>query len=356
MFAAQKPIAPAIASPPLRRVPDVVDRRPRAGGERRRQRREPPDQYAEALAARERGHPPLEVLGQQRDREEDQDHRPGDRRRDRRQLEVVAAVENLRPQQDPVDHQAEHVDGVEEDEEGDHPAGGLRPLHPRLAERPVGEDDAARAAGREQPRRRQPGHRDLVRLAPVQVQHVLADDAAEEGDVGREGADVEGERDDDPGQVPLSERGERVVEPDDLREEDVDRGDEQADDQEGLHAGACGSVRSEGSCSSPSSSASAVAASSPGPDTWPWAPPLPEPDEGVTLTRTLPRLADRSRPAPRSRVRDPLEALDRVAEGKRQRLEVGLAAAHERHQGSARDQVGDVVLAEVDEREPERPA
>ena len=62
----------------------------------------------------------------------------------------------------PLIDQRQHVDRVEEDEEGDHPRGRLLARHPGLAQRPVGEDDPAGAAGREQPRRRQARHRDLV--------------------------------------------------------------------------------------------------------------------------------------------------------------------------------------------------
>ena len=72
------------------------------------------------------------------------------------------AAEDAGAQQDPVDQQGDHVDRVEEDEEGDHPRGGLLARHPGLAQRPVGEDDAAGAAGREQPGRREAGHRDVV--------------------------------------------------------------------------------------------------------------------------------------------------------------------------------------------------
>ena len=55
----------------------------------------------------------------------------------------------------PLISRVEHVDRVEEDEEGDHPRRRLLARHPRLAQRPVGEHDAAGAAGREQPRRRE---------------------------------------------------------------------------------------------------------------------------------------------------------------------------------------------------------
>ena len=65
------------------------------------------------------------------------------------------AGEHVGPQQDAEDDQRDEVEGVEEDEEGDHPADRLAPLHPGLAQGPVGEQDAAGAAGGEQPGRRQ---------------------------------------------------------------------------------------------------------------------------------------------------------------------------------------------------------
>ena len=127
-------------------------------------------------------------------RQRRRDHGPGERR---------LAREHPGPQQHAEDHQRDQVDRVEDDQERDHPADRLAPLHPGLAQRPVGEQDAAGAAGREEPGGRQPGHRDLVALAPLQVDHLLADDAAEERDVGREHHDAEDDPDRDPDRVAL---------------------------------------------------------------------------------------------------------------------------------------------------------
>ena len=85
---------------------------------------------------------------------------------------IVSSTESLPlqhpgPQQDPEDDQRQRVEGVVEGEEGDHPPGDVAARHPRLAQRPVGEGDAAGAAGREEQRRRHPGHVDLVGLPPA---------------------------------------------------------------------------------------------------------------------------------------------------------------------------------------------
>ena len=136
-------------------------------------------------------------------------------------------------QQDPVDHDRQQVDAVEQDEEGQHPVRRLAPRHPGLAKRPVGEHDAARAASREEPGRGEPGEGDLVGLAPVQP-GALADDPAEEGDVGEEHQDREDEPDADPDRVRLAELLDRVLEADEVRQQDVDRDDEDEDERERL--------------------------------------------------------------------------------------------------------------------------
>ena len=165
MLAAQKPIAPATARPPRRgwRTKAIAVRVPwaRVAGTSPAAARSAPK--PPRGASRD---PPLEVLGQQRHQQT----------RSTIATPAIAAGtivarerrspgEHAGAQQDPEDDQRQQVDRVEEDQEGDHPAGRLAPLHPRLAQRPVGEHDPAGAAGREQPRRRQPRHRDLVALA-----------------------------------------------------------------------------------------------------------------------------------------------------------------------------------------------
>ena len=220
--------------PAPRRVADEADRRARAAcegggpaGQALRVAREP-------VPAREPAQAALDVLGDQGDQEEDRDRGARERRRDDRQAGRVGPVEDPGAQQNPVEHQGEHVDGVEQDQEGHHPAGRLAPRHPGLAKRPVGEHDAAGAAGREQPGRRQARHRDLVGLAPLQVQDPLADHAAEQRDVGEEGEHVEGERDRDPDRVGVAELVESVLGVEDLRHQDVDRRHQEQDDDQRL--------------------------------------------------------------------------------------------------------------------------
>ncbi len=76
-----------------------------------------------------------------------------------------------------------------------------------------------------------PGHVDLVGLPPGEAQRVAADDRLEEGDVGREGDDVEADRDPDPERIGIVELAQRVAKPDQLREEEVDP-DQQRDDHD----------------------------------------------------------------------------------------------------------------------------
>ena len=82
-------------------------------------------------------------------------------------------------------------------------------------------------ARREEPGGGQPGHGDLVALAPVEVDHLLADDAAEERDVGGEHPDAEDHPDCDPHGVPVTEPAEGILEIEETRDEHVDRDQQQ---------------------------------------------------------------------------------------------------------------------------------
>ncbi len=220
--------------PAARRVADEADRRARAGREGGGPAGQALRVAPEPVPTREPAQASLDVFGNQGDQEEDRDHGAGERRGDDRQAGRVGPVEDAGAKQNPVEHQGEHVDGVEQDQEGQHPAGRLAPRHPGLAKRPVGEHDAAGATGREQPGRRQARHRDLVGLAPLQVQDPLADHAPEQRDVREEGEHVEGERDRDPDRVGVAELVERVLGVEDLRQEDVDRRHQEQDDDQRL--------------------------------------------------------------------------------------------------------------------------
>ena len=148
-----------------------------------------------------------------------------------RSREGRLAGEHVGPQQDAEDHERDQVDGVEDHEERDHPADRLSSLHPRLPQGPIGEQDPASPSGGEQPGRRQSRHRDLVALVPRQVDHLLAHDAAEERDVGGEHADAEGHPDRDPDRIPFPDLVDRVLQVEQLRDQNVDR-DEQEDDRD----------------------------------------------------------------------------------------------------------------------------
>jgi hypothetical protein len=118
-----------------------------------------------------------------------------------------------------------------EGEEGDHAPRHFVPPHPRLAQRPEGEHDPPRPGRREEQRRRQAGHVDLIRLQPGEAQDVAAHHRLEERDVGGEGDDVEADRDRDPKQIGVVELAQRVAQPDQLREEEVDA-DQQRDNHD----------------------------------------------------------------------------------------------------------------------------
>jgi hypothetical protein len=182
----------------------------------------------------EAGEAVLGVGRDQRDEDAEDDQQPGDAGGDDRQLHRALAVEDPGPQQHPEDDQGDGIEGVVEGDEGDHPPRHVAARHPRLAQGPVGDGDAARPAGREEQGPGDPGHVDLVGLFPGQTQRVAADHRLEEGDVGRVGEDVEADRDADPERVGLVEPVERVAEPDHLREEEVDRPEQDEDDDDGL--------------------------------------------------------------------------------------------------------------------------
>ena len=101
------------------------------------------------------------------------------------------------------DDERGHVDGVGQDQERERLVGDLAAVHARAPQRPRGQRDAARAAGREQARRRQPGHRDLVARAQVDARAVADEDAAEHRHVAAERADREQQRARQPPRVAL---------------------------------------------------------------------------------------------------------------------------------------------------------
>jgi hypothetical protein len=201
------------------RVAYVGDRGAHAGRERGWTLRQPGQVARAAVAAREPLDAALDVLRDQRDQQEDGDH---DRRHDRGHhgpAEGRVARQDVGPQQDPEHDQRHQVDAVGQDHERDHAAGRAAPGHARLAQRPVGEDDPAGPGRGEDPRGRQPGHRDLVRRVEVEpaLDRVLArapDHAAEQRDVGDEGEHVDPDGDHDPVPDRVVELADRVVEAD----------------------------------------------------------------------------------------------------------------------------------------------
>ena len=189
---------------------------------RLRHPRGPFDEAAHVLAADVRHQPRFDVGRDQRHRRADHQQQARDRGGDDRQLDRARSVQDAGPQQQAEDDQRERIEGVVEADEGDHPAGHVAAVHPRFAQRPVGERDAARAARREEQRRGDARHVDLVGLAPAQLQRIAADHRFEERDVGGVGGDREDDRDPDPDRVGIVQLGDPVADPDQLREEEVD--------------------------------------------------------------------------------------------------------------------------------------
>ena len=71
-------------------------------------------------------------------------------------MRVDVGIEGFEPRRrkvelDPEGDQGDRVEGIVEGDEGDHAARDLMPAHTRLAQRPVGEDYAARPGGGEAP-------------------------------------------------------------------------------------------------------------------------------------------------------------------------------------------------------------
>ena len=161
----------------------------------------------------------------------ERDQQAGDRGGDDRQLDRPLPAHHPGPQQDAEDDQGYRVEGVMEGEEGDHAAADVASRHARFAQSPVGQGDAAGAAGAEDQRRRDPRHVDLVGLAPGQPQGIAADHGFEQRDVGDERGEAEADRDRDPDRVGFVEAAERVAEADQLREEEIDP-DQQGDDDD----------------------------------------------------------------------------------------------------------------------------
>src|ERR1700710_1514851 len=234
MLAAQKPAAPSTARPPregwakspsAKRKPSPPGPGPVGG---------PLEEAGAPLAGGKGPQPPLQVRRDQRDQDPDHDQQAGDGGGNDRQLDRALALQHPGPQQEPQYDQHQRGEGVVEGDEGAHPASDVAPPHPGFAQRPVGERDPAGAAGREEQRRRHPGHVDLVGLLPPQSQRVASHHRLEESDVGRVGDDVEGDRDADPERIRLVETAQRVAEADQLREEEVDADQQQDDDEERL--------------------------------------------------------------------------------------------------------------------------
>ncbi len=133
-----------------------------------------------------------------------------------------------------------HVGHVGEDQERQRLVGHEPLAHPRAPQRPGGQHEAARAAGGEDPRGGQPGHRDLVARPPVDPCRARAqEDPAEHRDVAEEHPDPEQQRHDHPVRAAVLDPLPGVVEPGELRQQEVQRGDRQQQERaEREHAAA----------------------------------------------------------------------------------------------------------------------
>ena len=234
MFARPKADCADHREPTAGRIANEVDRRPGAAGERRRGARQPLRQALEPGSLREAREPAFHVVGNQRGQQAEDQDRPGDRGRHDRQPDGGLAAQHAHAEQHAEHDERDHVDGIQQDEECHHPLGRLPPLHAGLSQSPVGEHDPAGPCRGEQATGGQARHCDLVRLAPLEAGDALADHAAEERDVREEHRDVETERDDEPPGGRVGELAHGALDADDLREEDVDRREEQEHHQAGL--------------------------------------------------------------------------------------------------------------------------
>ena len=214
---------------------EISDRCANAGRDGRRTGRELRQPPAPAADPRQ---PALEVLRDKRHDTEDHEHPGRQRGGDERACDRSLPIENAGAEQHAEQHQRAEIDRVQKRQERNHPARGPPALHPSLAKRPVRQGHASGAPRREENRRAEPRHRDLVRGSKIEppadcvLVVATSKDPPKEHRVGEEPCRVEPERDDDPIPGRVAELVDRVADPDDLREDDVDRDNHQNDGED----------------------------------------------------------------------------------------------------------------------------
>ena len=179
----------------------------------------------EAALAREAAQAPLQVGRDERDPDGDRDHHAaGDRGRERQRDRVGTAEQPVVQPEAAHDH-GHGVWEVGQHEERDRLVGDGALAHARAPQRPRGDHQAAGAAGREQPRRRQPGERDLVARRPADPLGRAAVDAAEHHDVAEVHAAGEEQRGDRPRRAAVLDPAPGLVEAGELGHQEVERGE-----------------------------------------------------------------------------------------------------------------------------------
>ena len=249
----------------------------------------------------------------------------------------------------PVEHQGPHVHGVEQGQEGDHPAGDDPRLEPRAPQRPGRQRDPAGARGGEQARGREPGHRDLVALAPADSRLAADEHGSEQRDVAAERQDLEHRRAGEPPRVPALDPVPRVLQAEQLREHEVQEGDRGDDEQQRGEQAPAREANARHLLDRTAAVRGVVV-----------APPQCQllraldhaPD--VRCPRSLLRAGFVVHPAP-SLANRASSTVERADEPPRQRRGARREQANGLGQRAPGQDVSDVVLAQIDERQRQRP-
>ena len=221
-----------------------ADRGPHAAGPGRRRLRQPDrEPFDPAPAGGQPAHHAGHVAREHRDAEEQHDHHGAEDRRHDRDRERATSGDHAEIQADAVDHQRDHVDRVQDHRERDQPAGDDPHAHPGAAQRPCRQRDPARAGRGEQAGRRQPGHRDLVALAPVDPRFAADEHAAEQPHVAAEREHLEQRGQREPPAVPVLDSVPGLLQAEQLRQHEVQERQRRDDEQGGGQQPASGEAQ-----------------------------------------------------------------------------------------------------------------
>ena len=161
-------------------------------------------------------------------------HRAQDRR-EQGERGRSAAGEGAAPQAEPAHDHRQQVERVLNRVVGRHPAGDHPRLHAGAAQRPHRHRDAPRSRGRQQPDRRDPGERDLDARAPAEPGHAAREHGAEQDRVAGNRHQLEAGRHRQPQRIATLEPAPRLVEPGELRNQEVQPDQSGGDEQRPEH-------------------------------------------------------------------------------------------------------------------------